>query len=85
MLHSAFTLEMAQVLKYIYENIGEKVSSNFLTKLASVAGNEKELATEYLQIEHSSTLHRNDRFRGNHYRKLKPFSHCMFYKQIFWF
>ena len=44
-----------------------------LKLLSSVRKVEKKLATEYLQNELSYTLHQNQRYRGNHYRKIKAF------------
>ena len=63
---------MAQVLKHLYENIGEAGSLSSRNTLAQVTGVEKKLATEYLQKEPS--YNRNHKVRGNHYRKTKGFS-----------
>ena len=64
---------MDQVLKGVYENIGEPGSLSSPTTLAQVTGIKKKLAKEYLQKEPSYTLHRNHRTRGRDYRKTKAF------------
>ena len=64
---------MDQVLKRVYENIGEVGSLSSPTTLSKVTGVEKKLAEEYLQKEPSYTLHQNHRTRGHDYRITKAF------------
>ena len=66
-------LKRAQVLKRIYENIGEAGSLSSPATPARVAGVAKKLVTEYLLNEPSHNIHRNQRVRGNYYRKAKVF------------
>ena len=57
---------MAQVLKRVYENIGEVGSLSSPSTLARV--------TENFMSDPNYTLHRNRRFHGGNYRKTKAFS-----------
>jgi Tfp pilus assembly pilus retraction ATPase PilT len=68
---------MVEVLKRVYENIGKAGSLSSPTALSKVTGVHTKSVQDYLQNEPSYTLHRNHRFRANHYRKSKAFSHCI--------
>jgi hypothetical protein len=58
---------MVEVLKHIYENIGETGSLSSPNTLSKVTGVRIKSAQEYRQNESSYTLHRNHRVHGNHY------------------
>jgi ribosomal protein L22 len=68
---------MDEVLKHVYENIGEVGSLSSPTTLSKVAsdidGSTLKKAKEYLENEPSYTLHRNRRLRGKQYRQTKAF------------
>jgi len=64
---------MAEVLKGVYENIGEAGSLSSPTTLSKVTGVRTKSVQDYLQNEPSYTLHRNHRLRANQYRKTKAF------------
>jgi hypothetical protein len=72
---------MDEVLKHVYENIGEAGSLNSPTTLSKVAsdigGSTLKNTKEYLENEPSYTLHRNRRLRGKKYRQTKDCSLCI--------
>jgi hypothetical protein len=64
---------MDQILKGVYENIGETGSLSSPTTLLKVTRIEKKLAKEYLQKEPSYILRRDQRTRCRDYGKIKAF------------
>ena len=70
---------MDEVLKGVYENIGEAGSLSSPKTLSKAVSDTTTLkkAKEYLENESSYTLHRNHRLRGKQYRQTKAFSLCI--------
>ena len=64
---------MDEVLKGIYENVGEAGSLSSPKTLSKVSGTTLKNVKEYLENEPSYTLHRNHRLRSKQYRQTKAF------------
>ena len=64
---------MDEVLKGVYENIGEAGSLSSPKTLSKVSDATLKKAKEYLENEPSYTLHRNHRLRSKQYQQTKAF------------